>query len=70
MTFVPVTALPCDSKGETTLTVKRVRFYLSKDMILSIHGRELYVKTGNVVAIGDNYFTGFEFESDFSIENL
>lgn len=57
MNFIKVTADPCNSQGTTSGKGPRVEFHLNSDLIGAIRNSEIYLKNGNILSIGGNFYT-------------
>jgi hypothetical protein len=59
MGFIKVTATQCNAQGQTSGQSMPVEMHLNSDLIGAFRGSEVLLKAGNVLHIGDSFFTKF-----------
>lgn len=70
MTFIPVTAIPCNSQGHSDQRSQRVNLRLHKDLVGAINGNEIYLKGGNILNTGGHYFINITLDQNVNLENV
>jgi len=57
ITFIKVTAMPCNSEGQSAAGAMRVELAINPDSILAIRENEVYSTVGEVIWLGGHAFT-------------
>lgn len=70
MSFIKVTAEQCNSQGLTAQISIRSEFHLNTDLIGAINGKTIYLKGGDIVNLGGNYYKNFALGTDQRIPLL
>lgn len=69
MKFIKVTAIPCNSDGNTRNQIQR-SFYLNIDLIGAISENKIWLKNTEILFLNGTYFRDFKFAEDINHENL
>ena len=70
MTLLKITAKECNSQGLTGQMSIHVELYLNTDLIGAIANKKVLLKDGDVLSIGDKYYTGFNLDSDVQLYKI
>jgi hypothetical protein len=70
MTFIPVTADPCNVQGLTNQGTPRATLRLHKDLIGVVNGQEIYPRGGNILNAGGHYYTNIRLAQNTNLDNV
>lgn len=70
MTFIPITAVQCNSQGSTDQRSPRVNLRLHKDLIGAFKGQEIYLKGGDILSIGGHFYTSLRLGQNVNLDNV
>lgn len=70
MTFISVTADPCNVQGLTNQGSPRVPLRLHKDLIAVVNGQEIYLRGGNILNANGHYYTNIRLAQNINLDNL
>ncbi|MBC7887255.1 MAG: hypothetical protein H7Z13_05155 [Ferruginibacter sp.] len=69
MSFIAVTADPCNPQGHTSSQIPRSDLQLNVDLIGAIRGNEVLLKGDDVINLGGHYFKNFKLARGVQIPN-
>lgn len=70
MTFIQVTAQQCNAQGDINQGTPPSNLRLHKDLIAIINGQEVYLKGGDILNVGERYYTNFRLAAGTNVDEL
>jgi hypothetical protein len=69
MKFIKVTAMPCNSDGNTRNQTQR-SFYLNIDLIGAVSENNIWLKNSEIICLNGTYFRDFKFVENINPKDL